>query len=154
VRSFFRTIQDAYVHWHGKSTYPQRQTVPELKREVRGILDNCRIVFSAIIEVQQLSMGGWYGVALRNDPDAKVTSEKSKATLRNAIIVERRMPGPNGALLESWPSMAKATASLKVSLFKLKGMIAQKIPDEKGAILVYANSEASTSSGGASTSAT
>ena len=161
VRSFYRTIQDAYVYWHGKSTYPQRQTVPELKREVRSILDNCRIVFPAIIEVQQLSMGGWYGVALRNDPDAKVTSEKSKATLRNATIVERRMPGPNGALLESWPSMAKATAALNVGIFKLKGMIAQKIADKDGAILMYANSEvgtrssgASTSSGGASTSAT
>jgi len=151
VKSFSRTIQEAYVDWYGESDYPKTKRAPELKREVRAILDNCSILFPTIVEIKYTNTCGWYGVALRDDPDAKETPEKKSAVLNKATIVERRMPGPNGQLLESWPSLSKAHESLKIGLFKLKSLIAKKTPDKDGAILVCANAGAAASTSSANT---
>jgi hypothetical protein len=147
VKSFSRTITDSYLDWYTESDYPKIYREADLKRDMRAILDNCRIVFPTMLRIKRVSTCGWYGVALRDDPDAESDSTKRNAALRAATIVERRMPGPDGALLESWPSMVKAMKSLNIGVFKLKGMIAQKIKDKDGAILAYAHTGTRTSFG-------
>jgi len=149
AKSFSRTMLEAYVNWYDDSEYPKTKREPVLKQELRDILEECRIVFPMVVRINNVSTTGWQGVALRNDPDAKAEPAEKKSALRKANIVERRMPGPNGALLESWPSIAKAATSLKIGVFKLKSMIAQKTADSDGAILMFADtgSGASTSSG-------
>ena len=152
AKSFSRTMLEAYVNWYDDSEYPKTKREPVLKQELRDILEECRIVFPMVLRINNVSTTGWHGVALRNDPDAKEEPAEKKSALRKANIVERRMPGPNGALLESWPSIAKAAASLKIGVFKLKSMIAQKIAGSDGAILMFADTGAAAStSSGAST---
>ena len=143
VKTFSRTILHAYLEWYGKSTYPKVKMHPALKREVRALLEKCLIVYPSIVEINGVTTIGWYGIALRNDTVVVAPpSKKSSSVLRTAIIVERRMPGPNGALLESWSSLSKACTCLKIGLCKLKSMIAKQTPDKDGAIFVCANAGA------------
>ena len=148
AKTFTKTIFDAYADWYGKSGYPAMQKA-DLKREIRAILNTREFVFSAILAIKGVSTCGWYGVALRSDAAAAASPSEKPAVLKRASIVERRIPGPGGALLGSWPSLSKACTSLKIGLCKLKTLIANQTPDKDGAIIVLSSAGAD----GASTSA-
>jgi len=151
AKTFTKTIFDAYADWYGKSGYPAMQKA-DLKREIRAILNTREYVFTAILAIKGVSTCGWYGVALRSDAGSAATSPSEKPTvLKRASIVERRMPGPGGALLGSWPSIAKASAFLKIGACKLKTLIADQTPNEDGSI--FALSSASAAAAGTSAGA-
>ena len=139
ARSHSRTILSAYLEWYSESDYPKTKLPPELKRNMRTALEKCSIVLPAVVDVNGVLTIGWHGVALRGDANSAASSPSEKPTvLRAAVIVERRVPGPGGALLGSWPSIAKASTFLKIGVSKLRSMVAQQTPDTEGAILVFA----------------
>ena len=156
VKSFSRTILVAYVEWYDKTKYTKRKA-PDLKGEIRAVLKDCKLIYQTMIEIKPKNTLGWHGIALRSDVNAAAESaaespSKKKTVLRAATIVERRMPGPGGALLGSWPSIAKASTFLKIGACKLKTLIANQTPNEDGTIFVCASDADSAASTSASTS--
>ena len=150
AKAFSRTIQDAYVKWREeKGLVALSQT--DLRREVREQLKACPIVFGASLAIGDDSGAGWYGVALHGaeeeEASAKTPSPTRTPALKVAKVVERRMPGEGGKVLESWPSLAQAAKSLGMPAYKVQTLMRKAQPDADGAIIAFAQTAAGTSGG-------
>ena len=151
AKVFSRTLHEEYIKWREeKGLGALSQT--DLKRDIRGQLKDCPIVYGTSIAIGDESATGWYGVGMigvaEEEASTPTPSPVRKATFNPAKVVERRMPGEGGKVLESWPSVAQAAKSLGIANHTVQSYIRKQKPDAEGAIFAFAQKEA----GGAGTS--
>ena len=149
---FSRTLFAEYGKWHEENGWPA-MPVSEIQRLMRKELKQCPIVCSATnITIGSEPASGWHGIGLLDaEPVAEVKPVRN-VTFRYGKTVERRMPGEDGEVLNTWPSVSQAAKALGIAPYKVQTTIRSAKPDEDGAILAFAKEKEKVNGDGASTS--
>jgi len=147
-KTFSRNITTAYENWRKENGLGALHHT-DLNRELRNELKACQLVcYAASITFGQESAAGWHGIGLIGEKDAIPTPTRKIASFKAGKVVERRMPGEGGEVLDSWPSLTQAIKALGIPMYRIQSRMRNAEPDDQGAILVFAadkNDGASTS---------
>ena len=137
-KTFSRNITEAYTNWRKEKELCVLHHT-DLNRELRDELKACQIVcYAASITFGQESAAGWHGIGLIGEKDAIVKPTRKIASFKAGKVVERRMPGEDGEVLDSWPSLTQAVKALGIPMYRIQTLMRNAQPDEQGAILVFA----------------
>jgi len=137
-KTFARKITEAYASWRKEKGLGALHHT-DLNRELRNELKACQIVcYAASITFGQESAAGWHGIGLIGEKDAIGTPTRKIASFKAGKVVERRMPGEGGELLDSWPSLTQAIKALGIPMYRIQSRMRNAEPDDQGAILVFA----------------